>query len=114
MRRGGPGRRLLLIVEIRQRHAWQTLLNPTFDLAYGGLFFRRDERERGTGQLRTRRAPDAVNVILRGAGDVEVDDVPERSDVNPPGGDVGGDQDPVPAALETRERFRRWFCDRLP
>jgi hypothetical protein len=48
-------------------------------------------------------ATDAVGVGVGGVGDVEVDDVADLGDVDAPGGDVRGHQDPVGAGLEAVE-----------
>ena len=37
---------------------------------------------------------DAVNVVLGNLGQIEVDHLRQFTDVDTPGGDVGGDQDP--------------------
>src|SRR5262249_28868626 len=49
-------------------------------------------------------APDAVDVGLAVAGSVEVDDLGDLGDVDPAGGDVGGDQRAHFAALEAGKR----------
>ena len=61
---------------------------------------RLDERDRAAGAPDAAGAADAVHVDVGRGRDVEVDDVRDRRDVQPAGGDVGGDEDRHAAALE--------------
>ena len=56
------------------------------------LLQRRDQRHRFAGATGAARAADAVNVRLDLVGHVVVDDPMDRLDIEPAGGDVGGDQ----------------------
>ena len=63
----------------------------------------RDEGEGVAHHLRAGGAADPVDVVLGDVGDVEVDDVRERLDVDAAGGDVGRHQHLQVAALEAGE-----------
>src|SRR5206468_11679294 len=60
-----------------------------FDGAQIPFLFRRDEGERRAGHLGAGGAADAMDVVLRLRRHVEVDDMPERRDVDAARGDVG-------------------------
>ena len=57
------------------------------------LFERRYERGGDALGASTASAADAVDEVVRGVGQVVVDDVRDVGDVDPAGGDIGGDQD---------------------
>src|SRR5690606_21317541 len=59
-----------------------------------------DEGDRAAGAADPAGAPDAVHVDLRGGRHVVVDHVRDGLDVEPAGGDVGGDQQPHAVVLE--------------
>ncbi len=59
-----------------------------------------DERDRAARAADATRAPDAMHVDVGRARHVVVDDVRHGRDVQPAGGDVGGDEDRHAAALE--------------
>ena len=52
----------------------------------------------------TRGAADAVDILLRDVGQVEVHDMADARDVDPTRSDVGGDQHPHLAGLERGDR----------
>jgi len=56
--------------------------------------------DRATGASDATGAADPVHVGIGGIGDVVVDDVGDVLDVQPPGGDVGGDQQTDAVLLE--------------
>src|SRR4051812_1540939 len=72
-RRPYLGLRLACVVEVRNGDAGQALVDRPFDSADAALLFRRDQRKGSAGRLGTRRAADAVDVILRHHRHVEVD-----------------------------------------
>src|SRR5437867_2870301 len=71
-------RRARLVVEVGQRHSWQSTPDRLLDLAQAALFLWRDQRERRACRLGARRSADAVDVIVGHDWHVEVDDVPKR------------------------------------
>ena len=93
------------VVEVRQRHARQPLIDRALDAAQARLFLGRHERDRRARRRHARRAVDAVDVVLRRGRHVEVDDMAERGDVDAARGDVGRDQHAVLPALEAGERL---------
>src|SRR5262245_49053939 len=95
------GRRLRLIVEIRQRHAREPPADCPLDVAQRALLVWRDERERRSRPLGTTGSAHAMNVVIRGGGHVEVDHVAERGDVDAARRDVGGDEHLILARLES-------------
>jgi hypothetical protein len=90
----------LVIVEIGNCDPRQTLLDRALNRTHIAFLFRRDKRKRRAGGLRTRGASDAVDVVVGHRRNVEVDDVPERGDVDATRGDVGRHEDPILPALE--------------
>src|SRR5262245_39990171 len=80
------------IVEIRNGDSRETPAEHALDIAQLPFLLWRDEGERLAGHLGATRAADAVDVVFRCLGHVEVDDVAERFDVDAAGGDIGGDQ----------------------
>src|ERR1043166_6434834 len=92
------------VIEVRQRDAQQWFADRALDHAELGLLLRRHERERLARHLGARRASHAMDVIVRGARDVEVDDVPQCLDVDAARGDVGRDEHAIAAALESFPR----------
>ncbi|MCI4361952.1 MAG: hypothetical protein L3J77_01990 [Thermoplasmata archaeon] len=69
------------------------------------LLLASDERERIAEALSAGGPPDAVDVDVRFARDVVVDNVTDALDVDPTGGDVGRDQDTVVPRAESFERL---------
>src|SRR5688500_7916566 len=70
------------VVEIRHGDTRQAAPDRFLDVTEIGLLVRRDERECIAGRLGAAGAADAMDVILRRLRDIEVDDVPERFDVD--------------------------------
>ena len=94
------------VVEARHRDAGQALADLALDGGEVRRLFRRYEREGVARHLGARRAAHAVDVVLGHVGDVEVDDVRERLDVDAARGDVGRDEDAVAPLLEAGQRLR--------
>ena len=91
------------VIEVRNGHARQTPPDDPLDVREAALFFWRDERERRPCRLRAAGAAYAMHVVVGVGRNVEVHDVPEASDVDSAGGDIGRHQHPVLAALEASE-----------
>ena len=85
------------VVEVRDRDARQPSADARARCPAASFFVRRHERERLAGRLRSAGATDAVNVVIRRLGHVEVDDVAERVDVDAARRDVGGHEHGEPA-----------------
>ena len=106
--RAGAGRfdPLLLLDEIRrERNDVDLLPRQLFDAAQIGTFFLITEREGDAVIARTRGAPDAVDILLRDVGEVEIDDMAHPRHVNAARGDVGGDEQLDRARTELGERL---------
>ena len=97
-----PGR----VVEVGDRYAREALPHRALDAPQVLLLVRRDEGERVAGHLGARRASNAVDVILRHLGNVEVHHMPECLDVDAARGDVRRHEHAKVAALEAVERRR--------
>src|SRR5665647_1813909 len=72
----------LLVVEVREHDARQTLADRLFNGSEIVLLFRRHEGVRLAGELCPRRAAHAMDVVLGHPRHVEVDDVAERLDID--------------------------------
>ncbi len=79
-------------------------LGQGLDAAQESLLARIAERDRRPRGASARRAADAVDVVLRDVGQLEIDDVANAVDVDPPRRDVGRDQDPQAAAAKGFQR----------
>ena len=59
-------------------------MNQTLNCSEAILFLRRYKRECFTSQLRTTGTPHSVNIVLGHCGNVEVDNVTKRFDIDTP------------------------------
>ena len=82
------------------RRTMQQLLDRGQVLVVG----RHGDADRGAKTARAAGAPDAVDIVLGMAGQVVVEDVADRLDIQAARRDVGGDQQ---AQLAVAERFQR-------
>src|SRR5688572_11529748 len=96
--------RLALVVEALELAPRNRLAHPALDRAQLLVLLARGERQRIAGGAGAGRASDAVDVVLGHVGNVEVDDVRQRLDVDAASGDVGGDEHAKATVLESLER----------
>jgi len=93
------------VIEVWQRHARQSRCNRLFDTPQILFLFRCDEREGRAGRLRSGRPADAMNVVFRHVGNIEIHDVAQGGNVDAARGDISSHEDTVLPALEPRERL---------
>ena len=86
--------------EARFFFAAEGLLEQRFDGGEHRGFVGADQRDGFTGGAGAAGAADAVDVVFGDDGQVEIDDLRQVVDVQPAGGDVGGDEDLHFAGLE--------------
>lgn len=93
------------VVEAFKLFAFDLLVDEFFD-GFGEVEFVGGEDGEGfSGSFGAAGAADAVDVIFGVFRDAVVDDVGDAADVDTAGGDIGGDEDGVFAALESLECF---------
>jgi hypothetical protein len=83
----------VLVVEVGQFHALDLLIDKSLDGSDVLGIFGGHEGEGVAGGLRPTGAADAVNVILRMLGDVEINDVADVLDIEATSGDIRRDKD---------------------
>ena len=99
-----PTFRARVVVEIGKRYLWQALADRFLDRAQVVLFVGRDERERISSFTSSRRATDAMDVVVGRLRHIEVHDVAQCLDINSARGNVRRDKNSVIPALESCER----------
>jgi hypothetical protein len=92
------------VIEIRDRNPRQSLSDSFLDRAQIIFFIGRDERKGFTDFPRARCASNAVDVVVGGLRDIEIDHVTERLDVDSASRDIGRDEYAILASLESGER----------
>src|SRR5690606_37219112 len=88
----GPRRGAGLVLILRP--ALQLPPNPLLDGLQQAVFLRSDEGQGGAAPSGPARPPNAVDVLVGVGRTVAVDHMGHPPDIDPPGGHVGGDQDP--------------------
>src|SRR5215218_4637609 len=101
-----PGRRLPVRHEPLLDRPRDRLLEHPLDAAQQVDLVDRDEADRVAARAGPPGPTDPVDVVLRVPRQLEVDDVWQVLDVQPPGGDVRRDEHPDLATLEALERSR--------
>src|SRR5688572_29454765 len=93
------------VVEVRKCHPKQRLSDRALDRAQVVGLVGRGKGECFTGELGASRAAYPVDVVFGRGGNVEVDDVSQRLDVDATRRDVGRDEHAILTALEPGQRL---------
>ena len=78
------------------------------------FLFSVNQRERISCCLGTRGAPDPVDIIFRGIGNIKIDNVTDIFNIDPAGGDVGGDHDLIASPAELLEGMKPLALTAVP
>ncbi len=97
----GARRGLLRVIKAGQLTAMQMLTDDLLQATKLTEIFAGDESDRDAGGKRAPRPTDTVDVIFQLVRKVEIDDVRDAVDVDTARGDVGRNQDPDFAVLES-------------
>jgi hypothetical protein len=82
------------------------LPDQLFDRAYRFVIERGDDGNRSAGAARPAGAADPMNIIVGMVGNVKIEDVADRRNIEAAGGDIGGDEERNVALAELIERRR--------
>src|SRR5438067_9673782 len=103
--RAAPHLALEVLVLPGHRRPRHRAAGELFDPAQQVLLVRGCEARRAAAGLGARGPADAVHVVLRHVGQIEIDDVPDLRDVDAARRDVGRDQDPRASRAKAVERM---------
>ncbi len=96
----GPRRRGDRVIKVREDFPFERMSHDALESPDHVVVFGRDKCKSVTGALGAPRAADAMDVGVGGVGHVEVDDMRDAFNIEPAGGNIGGDHDVEVSTLE--------------
>ena len=91
------------VIKVREDFALKRMSHDALERPDHVVVFGSDKGKSVSGALGASRAADAMDVGVGGVGHVEVDDMRDAFNIEPAGGDIGGDHDAEMSALEAAQ-----------